>query len=107
MKRPSKRAAVIGTTVAAVVLAGGGIALASGVADDDGSDTPITGPALEKASRAALAETGGGRVTGTEVGDEESRYEVEVTLSDGSQVDVQLDEDFAVVGSESEQGEQD
>jgi hypothetical protein len=33
------------------------------------------------------------------VGDEESYYEVEVTRDDGSQVDVQLDENFAVVGS--------
>ena len=48
---------------------------------------------------AALAETGEGRVTETEVGDEESYYEVEVTLDDGSQVDVQLDEQFNVVGS--------
>ena len=41
-------------------------------------------------------------MTGTEVGDEESFYEVEVTLADGSQVDVQLDESFDVVGSESD-----
>jgi hypothetical protein len=39
-------------------------------------------------------------VTETEVGDEESLYEVEVTLDDGTQVDVQLDEDFNVVGDE-------
>ena len=39
-----------------------------------------------------------GAVTGTEVEDEESYYEVEVTLDDGTQVDVQLDESFAVVG---------
>ena len=36
-------------------------------------------------------------MTGTEVGDEESYYEVEVTMDDGSRVDVQLDESFAVV----------
>jgi hypothetical protein len=36
------------------------------------------------------------------VGDEESYYEVEVTRSDGSQVDVQLDRDFQVVGSEGD-----
>jgi len=41
-------------------------------------------------------------VTETEVGDEEScYYEVEVTLDDGSQVDVQLDEGFNVVGDEA------
>ena len=59
--------------------------------------TTITGADLERASAAALAATGGGRVTGTEVGDEESYYEVEVTREDGSQVDVQLDESFQVV----------
>jgi hypothetical protein len=65
---------------------------------DDGPGRPISGDAREKAAAAALAHTGGGRVTGTEVGDEESLYEVEITRSDGSQVDVQLDKDFHVVG---------
>ncbi len=51
-------------------------------------------------------ETGGGTVTGIEVGDEESYYEVEVTLDDGSQVDVQLDEQLNVVSSEAD-GEHD
>jgi hypothetical protein len=35
-----------------------------------------------------LQATGGGKVTDTEVGDEEGAYEVEVTRADGSQVDV-------------------
>ncbi len=61
------------------------------------ADTPIVGDELERASRAALAHTGEGRVSETEVGDEDSYYEVEVTLDDGSQVDVQLDRDFSVV----------
>ena len=59
---------------------------------------PITGSALDRASHAALKEAGGGKVTETEAGDEESYYEVEVTKADGSQVDVQLDRSFAVVG---------
>jgi hypothetical protein len=58
--------------------------------------------ALTRATAAALAETGGGRVTGTEVGDEESYYEVEVTLVDGRQVDVHLDTSFTVVGSSAD-----
>ncbi|MBT8207954.1 MAG: PepSY domain-containing protein [Acidimicrobiia bacterium] len=63
----------------------------------------ITGDALSIASDKALAvvqeELGqGGSVTDTEVGDEESYYEVEVTLDDGREVDVQLDEDFNFVG---------
>lgn len=72
--------------------------------DEDGAEVevPITGTDLEKAAAVALAYTGGGRVTETEVGDEESYYEVEVTLDDGRQIDVQLDENFAVVGSESD-----
>lgn len=71
-------------------------------ADDtnEGPDVPITGPDLERASAVALDFTGEGRVTATEVEDEESYYEVEVTLDDGSEVDVQLDEDFNVVGTD-------
>ena len=36
------------------------------------------------------------------MGDEESYYEVEVTLDDGTQVDVQLDQSFKVVGGETD-----
>jgi uncharacterized membrane protein YkoI len=71
-------------------------------ADDaaEGPDIPITGPDLDRASAVALEFTGEGRVTATEIEDEESYYEVEVTLDDGSEVDVQLDESFAVVGTD-------
>lgn len=62
----------------------------------------ITGDALTRASQVALAHTGAGRVTETEVNDEESYYEVEVTLDNGNQVDVQLDESFKVVGQKVE-----
>jgi len=103
MARSRARKVLAGGAFAAVVAAGAGIAAAAGGGDSaEGPDTPITGEALQRATEAALAETGGGRVTGTEVGDEESYYEVEVTRDDGSQVDVQLDEDFAVVGSSSD-----
>jgi hypothetical protein len=92
----------IGGCAAALLVAGtgAGVAAASGQGDD--SEGPITGNALDKASTAALQETGGGRVTETEVGDEDSYYEVEVTLDDGSQVDVQLDRSFHVVGSSAD-----
>ena len=86
----------VGATAVAI---GTGIAAAQ---PDDGEGTPITGDALAKASQAALAFTGGGTVTATEVGDEESLYEVEVTLGDGSQVDVQLDQNFVVVGDKTD-----
>jgi uncharacterized membrane protein YkoI len=93
----TKKAAAVGAGVLLVVGIGGGVAIAS--SDDDATDRPITGSSLDRASRAALAETGGGKVTETEVDDEESYYEVEVTMPDGSQVDVQLDRDFQVVGT--------
>ena len=104
MRRRTKIMIGAAAVVGAASLLGGALAPASG---GDGSDpgeteTPITGAALEQASAAALAHTGGGTVTGTEVGDEESYYEVEVTFADGSQVDVQLDEGFAVVGSDAD-----
>jgi uncharacterized membrane protein YkoI len=99
-RRTGKKAAVIAGVAAVVAMGGAGTAIAS--YDDDPTDTPITGGALERAEEAALAETGGGTVTETEVGDEESKYEVEVTLDNGSQVDVQLDKDFKVVGSEQD-----
>ena len=93
-----KRTIIALTTVGA--LAAGGTAIAAG-GDDDATDKPISGSALEKAKAAALADTPG-KVTETEVGDEESYYEVEVTRPDGSQVDVQLDRDFNVVSSKTD-----
>ena len=69
-----------------------------GAENDDGNEVAIPGEALAKASAAALAHTGGGTVTETEVGDEESYYEVEVTMEDGREIDVQLDREFNVVG---------
>jgi len=62
-------------------------------------DVAVTGTELERASAVALAHTGQGRVSDTEVGDEDSYYEIEVTLDDGSQVDVQLDKAFNVVSA--------
>jgi uncharacterized membrane protein YkoI len=102
------------TVIAAGTLLAGGLAVAAttsaasdepGEVDDaddrnEGPDIPITGPDLDRASAVALDFTGEGRVTGTEIEDEESYYEVEVTLDDGSEVDVQLDEEFNVVGTD-------
>lgn len=90
------RKTLVAAGVATVLAAGAGIAAGAG---SDDSEPALTGAALARASRVALDHTGGGRVTGTEVGDEDSHYEVEVTLDGGRQVDVQLDESFAVVAS--------
>ena len=93
---------IVGAALAAALAAGGVSYAVAQSDDDDGTQRSITGAELERASAAALAATGGGRVTETEVGDEESYYEVEVTLDDGSQVDVQLDRQFAVVSSSAD-----
>jgi len=82
---------------------GAGIAAASGHGDD-GEGHPISSQALDRASAAALQETGGGRVTGSEVADQEGYYEVEVTLNDGSQVDVHLDRSFNVIDAGADHG---
>jgi len=102
---------------AIAVLAAGGAAIAgaAGGGDDKETEKAISGQALDRATAAALKETGGGKVTGTEAGDEEGAYEVEVTRADGSQVDVHLDKGFNVIsqaadsedGAENEQGDKD
>ena len=92
-------------TAAVVVAAGavaGGIGAMAAVADDDGTEVPITGDAYDRATDAALQHVGQGTVTETEFGDEEGLYEVEVTLDDGSQVDVHLDEAVGVIGVEGD-----
>jgi hypothetical protein len=95
MKRRTTFALAAAAAGAIVIGASAGIATAGG---GDDSEPALTGSDLARASAAALDHTGEGTVTGTEVGDEESYYEVEVTLDDGSQIDVQLDKSFAVVG---------
>ena len=85
-----------------VAIAGAGAGIAVATSDDDATDKPIRGSALDRASAAALDHVGGGRVTETEVGDEEGYYEVEVTRPDGSQVDVHLDRDFKVIGDQAD-----
>jgi uncharacterized membrane protein YkoI len=99
-----KRVALVAVLVTVVTAIAAGFALA-GSRDDD--EQPITGSALVRASEAALAETGAGRVTETEVGDEDAYYEVEVTLPDGSEIDVHLDRSFAVVPSAADADDSD
>jgi len=95
MKRRTTIITAAGAALVAAVAVG--TVVAAGAMDDDENQQPITGDALTKATAAALAYTGQGKVTETEVGDEDSYYEVEVTLDNGKQVDVQLDKSFHVV----------
>jgi len=99
MKRRTK--VILVAAAAGVVAAGSGAGVASAVGGDE-AEASITGVALEKATAAALEYTGGGRVTDTEIGDEDGYYEVEVTTGDGRQVDVHLDRAFTVLGSDGD-----
>jgi hypothetical protein len=87
---------VVAALAAALVLVGAGVAYATGSGED--SSGQAGGANLEKAKSVALEHVNG-QVTGTEVGDEEGYYEVEVTKDDGSRVDVHLDKNFEVLGT--------
>lgn len=93
----NRKKLVASVAAAAVVLAFGvgGVAYATG----DDSSQQATGSDIEKAKNAALDYTDGGRVTGTEIGDKEGYYEIEITRDDGSQLDVHLDRDLDVLGT--------
>ena len=67
----------------------------NGGAKDD-SDGPITPGDAEKASAAALRIAGGGTVQDIEKGDDGNPawFEVEIQKADGTEVKVQLDENF-------------
>ena len=89
-----KKTVLIGSAIAAVLVLGGtGVAVA--VTEPFENDDTLTGSTLERASKAALDEVGGGKVTDSE--SENGTYEIEVTLDNGREVDVLLDDAFAVL----------
>jgi hypothetical protein len=89
---------IVGGAIAVgVVAAATGMGIAA-----TGDDEPLTGSTLDQAVEAALKETGGGTVVETEVGDGGAAYSVEIRRDDGSQVEVNLDANFNVIGSEAD-----
>lgn len=94
-----KRAAVIGGGVAATaVLVGGGVAVAGGGEAGEQGSHDFTQAQADEATDAALKATGGGQVNAVELDNEDgATWEVEVTKTDGTTVDVRLDEGYAVV----------
>lgn len=93
----TRRKLIVGIAAAIVVLGTGtGAVIASG-ADDD---KPLRGTNYDRATEAALDHVGGGSVIETEVGDDGAAYGVEIEKSDGTVVEVDLDENFEVIGSE-------
>ncbi len=93
MTRKLKKLLISVAALAALAL--GGAALAGASNDASGA---IPGDAKAKAEQAALAATHGGKVNQSELDNENgATYEVEVARTDGSQVDVRLDDAYKVV----------
>lgn len=83
-----------GLGVAAAVSIGG-VAAAGGGDDGEGH---VDSAQADAAKAAALKATGGGRANSVERDSENgATWEVEVTRTDGTTVDVRLDENYAVV----------
>lgn len=85
--------------VAVIALSGAVGAGAAAAAGAFGDDQPLEGQTLERATAAALEHVGGGTVVETELGDGGAAYEVEIRKDNGTQVEVELDENFDVIGS--------
>jgi hypothetical protein len=94
-RRMLKTLAVV-SGIAVLALGGAVIARATGAFDD--GDAQLTGSQAERAKAAALRITGGGHANAVERDSERgATYEVEVTRTDGSTVDVRLDENLELV----------
>ena len=86
--------------VGATILVLGGLGTGAVVASATGTDVnPLNNGDLDKAEQAALDHVGEGKVTEAETEDDGGReaYDVEITRSDGSEVDVELGADYAVL----------
>lgn len=90
---------IVGGALGLAVIGGG---TGVGIAASGDNDEPLTGSDLDKAVAAALAETGGGTVVETETGDDGAAYGVEIRLADGRVVEVNLDQDFQVIGQQND-----
>jgi uncharacterized membrane protein YkoI len=88
----------------ALVLGAGAIGAAAALGGGDGdAGEQVTGPAADRAARAALHRFRGARVTSVERdGDGAAPWEAEVTRPDGSTVDVALDRDYRIVALDEE-----
>ncbi|MFU8947383.1 PepSY domain-containing protein [Mycetocola zhadangensis] len=99
-----KKTVLIGSAIAAVLVLGGtGVAVA--VTEPFDNDDQLTGSTLERASKAALDEVGEGKVTDSEL--EDGIYEIEVTLDNGRDVDVTLDDAFSVLSVDRDDADDD
>ena len=105
--RINRRYLIAGGAVLAIAAGGVGVAAATGGIGGDDGDATVSGSAADKAKAAALQITNGGSANSVERDSENgATYEVEVTMADGSTVDVRLDQtyDLVVVEGDTEDG---
>jgi ABC-type xylose transport system substrate-binding protein len=101
MKHPKR----ILTGALVAVAAAGAVASVAAVTDD--GDNSVSGPDADRATATALRLTHGGTANSVERDSENgATWEVEVTRTDGTTVDVRLDENFrkVVIEGDSEKG---
>ncbi len=94
-----KRVAVaVGGAVVVTALAGAGVAAAGGLEPGESGSQDYSQQQADRATAAALDATGGGKANSVERdGENGATWEVEVTKTDGTTVDVRLDQKYAVV----------
>ncbi|WP_280198931.1 PepSY domain-containing protein [Nocardia cyriacigeorgica] len=97
MNRRARIATTAAAGVAIVAAAGVGIGYAF-----DGDDDEVTGPAADRARAAAVEAVPGGTTGEVETESDEgaATYGVQVTAPDGSVLEVHLDKDMKVLGTE-------
>jgi flagellar biosynthesis/type III secretory pathway M-ring protein FliF/YscJ len=89
--------------VVAIVGVVAALAIGAGVVWAGSSDDkPLQGNLYDRATEAALEHVGGGTVIETELGDDGAAYGVEIRKDDGTVVEVNLDENFEVIGEEAD-----
>lgn len=82
-----------------VVVDGSGARVTEEDGDDDGDDLPLTSESVTSLVQAATANTAG-RVV--QIESDDNRYSVEVRTSSGSTVELDLDQSFRVVGTDTD-----
>ncbi len=97
MNRITRKVVVVAVLVVTAGAVSAGIAIAG-----SGDEQPLRGSTLDRATAVALKHAGGGKVTETETGDDGAAYSVEIRRADGTQIEVNMDSSFKVIGQEAD-----
>jgi hypothetical protein len=103
--RMNRKQRIAAAAALGIVVVGGGASVAA--ASNDDGDSTVSGKDADRATSAALDYTHGGTANSVERdGENGATWEVEVTRTDGSTVDVRLDQGYklVVIEGDSEKG---